>query len=1089
MATPGHPAEASQPGASDEQGGQAWTSDQGQQSSYAWQPSSDSWGAWQWNSASPWYQTWPPNSWSWTNWSGGWRGDQSYQWQGTGGNDQAGHTSEQSRPQAHEERRGSASTMEPDPPSEVRDNSDKLSIEEEENGSSSASKPPRTGKDFIPEYDGKTPLREYRRRVKLFEASTGIDPEYRAQKLMERLSGDAWLATETIDIASLKAADGVERLIQHLYQELEPLEFLRVFQTLEEFYKNFRRSKGQEFTAFDTSFRSQLQRLEEVGAPIAGTTKAFWFLEKSGISAELRKQVVAAAGGVYEYSKLRAALVAIVPQVNRHVADEATTPARSWRQKPSGPANKVHAVEQDDGEDQDMQDEPGEGELEQLESELQVLMTQAARKRASIEKARGFSKNESSEERSKRIQDMKSRMPCSACKARGRTSYGHWHSDPVCPYYGDKTDKPDKGKQGGKQVMAVVEQELTDSDEAFDVHMVAAQVFSMVGDIKDSHRIALSDTCCARTVVGEPWARKHMKSLIKRGLPVFIIDESRPFRFGGSPTVTSSYAMIFPIFFPDSYQQVIIRASVVNQDVPLLVSRPAMKELGAILNLADGVMNFEKIKVVVPLQQTAGGLCGFEIDHRDSKFDGELPWEKMVNEDREVLVVEGGNKDGLSRTGGVGLKYDLSEHPEPHESRPKDRNSPTHETISTAHMHQQSCSQHRLTPKLNQQALDFPRQQQPPQHVHACAQEEGRVCLSHSGQDPGDSSGSSGTLRRQVEGSVGGSQAKESASASRQLEERHSGVSEGVVCRGHRPGVPDGAGLPLADDAPLRAGLLHGGLCEGNGGGVQEQPPPRAGLPRSSGVLNVCSTNGVPQEPADGRGLLGMPTIPIMQEDVALPVRHTSYSTSATRDGSVLEGDGKANAQRPAKAIPDTAEDEAGQPAPGWLRQRLGWIVGASRSHSIGHSLFGRGAQVQHQPVRGGDGDDRPPEAGEGSQGRQEACQAGGEGREFHDGDQVSCAKPADAESHFPEHSGQPKLSSSQVRDRIAKGRERRAHMKKGVARRLLGNVKQLACSVMIVGMAALGAGASGLIPAHVSRPDCLEVFAGKAVVSDQFSR
>ena len=37
----------------------------------------------------------------------------------------------------------------------------------------------------------------------LFEASTGIDPEYRAQKLMERLTGQAWLATK-LKMDSLK---------------------------------------------------------------------------------------------------------------------------------------------------------------------------------------------------------------------------------------------------------------------------------------------------------------------------------------------------------------------------------------------------------------------------------------------------------------------------------------------------------------------------------------------------------------------------------------------------------------------------------------------------------------------------------------------------------------------------------------------------------------------------------------------------------------------------------------------------------------------------------------------------------------------
>ena len=108
---------------------------------------------------------------------------------------------------------------------------------------------PKTGKDHVPEFSGDTPMREYQRRVRLFEASTGIDASYRAQKLMERLSGQAWMATESLDLSYIKHPDGVERLLKHLWQELEPLEYVRTFTTLTEFYKGFKRAPGMEYLA------------------------------------------------------------------------------------------------------------------------------------------------------------------------------------------------------------------------------------------------------------------------------------------------------------------------------------------------------------------------------------------------------------------------------------------------------------------------------------------------------------------------------------------------------------------------------------------------------------------------------------------------------------------------------------------------------------------------------------------------------------------------------------------------------------------------------------------------------------------------
>ena len=231
-------------------------------------------------------------------------------------------------------------------------------LEDEEGSTVTDNKAIKTGKDYIPEFDGKTPMRDYERRVRLFEANTSIHPSYRAGKLIERLTDQAWRATEMLDIQTLKVSDGVDRLLRHLWGELEPLEFLRIFSTLNDFYKGFKRSTGQQFTEYDMEFRRQCQRLDEIDAGIHGVTRAYWFLEKAGLGPELRKQVVAAAGGCYDYPKLRAALVAIVPNVQKdepkpgvHVRATSSTVAstcttipckeRSISQCPCGPGRAL----------------------------------------------------------------------------------------------------------------------------------------------------------------------------------------------------------------------------------------------------------------------------------------------------------------------------------------------------------------------------------------------------------------------------------------------------------------------------------------------------------------------------------------------------------------------------------------------------------------------------------------------------------------------------------------------------------------------------------------------------------------------------
>ena len=50
---------------------------------------------------------------------------------------------------------------------------------------------------------------------------------------------------------------------------------------------------------------------------MSGLVKPWWFLETAGLGQELRKQVVIASGGSYRYERLREALMAIVPRVQK----------------------------------------------------------------------------------------------------------------------------------------------------------------------------------------------------------------------------------------------------------------------------------------------------------------------------------------------------------------------------------------------------------------------------------------------------------------------------------------------------------------------------------------------------------------------------------------------------------------------------------------------------------------------------------------------------------------------------------------------------------------------------------------------------
>ena len=198
--------------------------DRGDQGQQAWPPQA----GWSYQSSNAYQYTWPGDVWSTRRWSSdggwwtgpwgrsqssgwsrdspngywsGWAGDQPRSEQHVGGGSPENESSGQRRASVQSGTQSTEATAHSDEPD--LDHDDRDQKDSDLASTSERKDTPKTGKDHVPEFDGKTAMREYERRVRLFEASTGIDESYRAQKLMERLTGAAWQATESLDLAEL----------------------------------------------------------------------------------------------------------------------------------------------------------------------------------------------------------------------------------------------------------------------------------------------------------------------------------------------------------------------------------------------------------------------------------------------------------------------------------------------------------------------------------------------------------------------------------------------------------------------------------------------------------------------------------------------------------------------------------------------------------------------------------------------------------------------------------------------------------------------------------------------------------------------
>ena len=143
------------------------------------------------------------------------------------------------------------------------------------------------------------------------------------------------------------------------------------------------------------------------------------------------------------------------------------------------------------------------------------------------------------------------------------------------------------------------------------------------------------------------------------------------FKFGASRIFESSYAVV--ISFGIGSHTVLLRVGVVNGDVPLLVSRPALAQLGMVMDLAENTASFRKLGVQnLALLSTDTGhpalpVCPQTVSNAAIKS---CDWRS-----RELLTVpksqqytafmtthnpEGPDDDGVSRVGAPPLLPGLS---------------------------------------------------------------------------------------------------------------------------------------------------------------------------------------------------------------------------------------------------------------------------------------------------------------------------------------------------------------------------------------------------------------------------------------------
>ena len=265
-----------------------------------------------------------------------------------------------------------------------------------------------------------------------------------------------------------------------------------------------------------------------------------------------------------------------------------------------------------------VQDLPAGDEEYPEEEVAEVLASTWKDKRAEINRLQKLRKFDQAKDlrRSFRveIEEMKRRTKCNRC---GKP--GHWARE--CRQKRDFSAPSQPSKSSSKETaasfvapegvitqpafVAAVETQLTLFQQVQCRHEQRTQLVQEVL-LVSSPGYAVLDSGCGKTIIGQKTLSQFQDLWKKDGRfhPSFK-EEVNVFKFGNGERETAKQVVVMPIGLEGKFGT--IQAAVVSGDAPLLLSRPALKKLGAVIDFANDRLSLFDGKTEVQLQSNAAG--------------------------------------------------------------------------------------------------------------------------------------------------------------------------------------------------------------------------------------------------------------------------------------------------------------------------------------------------------------------------------------------------------------------------------------------------------------------------------------------------
>ena len=434
--------------------------------------------------------------------------------------------------------------------------------------------PRSTEKLTVPEFSGEgsdgevgKSARSYIRRIQAWVRSTKLPPQQRALALYSALKERAWVYAEELDIDRLGSDGGMAYYLDWIQTRFMEVEVSKISQMMSDLFRRCKRRSDQSVRDFNVEFERMVLRLHEVRCDLPPLVKAWLYLDKLRLTEQEELALLSSVGNEYDVRRLQQAALIQDKTLRRGGYDKV---ANGNNTKFGGRWTKSIHLTTDEVSSEDEEGIPiiPEDDLIDEETAFQhhtAFMAYQGAKAKYREATRGRGTDPTALQRAseERLKLAKQRSYCSVCKRRG-----HWHKDAECPANQQKKGAPEQASQSAQMCYFVYMTEDQDSRRS-----------------SSASALAIVDTACTRSVAGYGWFENYYKMADEKGIPVKTVDLKDTFKFGASTIFESNFAVW--AWFAIEGRWFAVRVSIVQCDVPLLLSRSVLAGLKMKLDVAE----------------------------------------------------------------------------------------------------------------------------------------------------------------------------------------------------------------------------------------------------------------------------------------------------------------------------------------------------------------------------------------------------------------------------------------------------------------------------------------------------------------------